>query len=654
MFNNKLEKIIWEEISKIIEEKGLLVEKGRIVQISKTGYQTFRNTLSRLSSVGRAALNKGEKNYLNTFLFPQHATQKSLKFFKGPFQAKAARQRNLPPWSPRSRSARNFPRGGDDITDAGRAYSTESWGAEAFERAYVNSVSNSARSIRGGLGTRGGLKNTSLKNKRADGKGLSKSEINDNMDDAVLEALEHALKDLSTVARTNRSLNRGIPSKDLAKASRTFRLKLSEKVDVDGLMGQIGKKGGQARKDLEKIYRKPVDKLKVKIQLQKERVKRTEAAIKKQEDSLEALRKQKNLVGGETPNLDKKIRTAEKTLKKRKKELEFGNKRVKKIEGNLTKKEADLKSLNNLDDKKAGEKWLENQIEKAANDADDAVINGLENFTSTTGTTVVRRSRTAPGPKKGLPSTSTRPAGKTPRSGPKKPVSTKTAEQFMNNQSATFRELLADKVDPSMLGRSVDFVKGMTTQKILRLRARILASENPKRMISGIIVGAAGTGVTVGGVLIALMGDSEDVNGQKVPEATPEQLKDTADKLNSLDSSLDAVSSRIDKAPDAATQGEPAKIIENFNFAPDCQKIVDYIKENRQAAEYFGQELSVDKWSIKKGNINIPPYLGGLIELELENRTEKQESSVISIGIFRTSLEKYSDYLKSKPKSASL
>lgn len=654
MFNNKLEKIIWEEISKIIEEKGILLEKTptRLVQISKTGYQTFRNTLSRLSSVGRAALNKGEKDYLNTFLFPQHATQKG-NYFKGPFQAKSARRKDLPPTSSRSRSARRFPRGGDDITDAGRGYSTESWGAEAFERAYVDSITKSARSLRAGLGSRAGLKNTSLKNKRVDGKGLSKSEINDSMDDAIQDALEHALKDLSTVQRTNRSLNRGIPGKELKKASQTFRSKLSEKVDVDGLMGQIGKKGGQARKDLEKIYRQPVDKLKVKAQLQKERVKRMEAGIKKQEDSLEALRKQKNLVGGETPKLDQQIRTAEKTLAKRKRELELGNNRVKKIEGNLTKKEKDLKDLNNLDDKAAGEKWLQKQIEKAADDADDAVMNGLDNFTST-GTTVARRSRTGPSPKKGLPSNTARPAGKAPRSGPKKPVSTKTAEQFMNNQSATFKELLAYKVDPSILGRSVDFVKNMTTQSILRLRAKILASENPKRMILGIIAGAVGTGVTAGGVLIALMGESEDVNGQKVPEATPEQLRDTAEKLDSLDDSLDAVGSKIDNAPNAAAQGEPAKIIENFNFHPDCQQIVDYIKKNTQAAKYFGQELPVDEWSIKKGNINIPPYLGGLIELELENRTEGQESSVISIELFRTSLEKYSDYLKSKPKSASL
>lgn len=636
MFNNKLEKIIWEEISKIIEEKGILLEKspGRLVHISKIGYQTFRNTLNRLSSVGRAALNKGEKDFLDTFLFPRHPRPRLASDQRR--AAVIARAQSKSRHSPVARSARHSSGAGpDDVRGIDRAFSTESWGAEAFERAYVNSVAKSARNLRSGLGTRGGLKNTSLKNKRADGKGLSKSEINDGVDDAIQEALEHALKDLSTIPRRNLSLNRGIPREYLAKASRTFRRKLSEKVDTDDLLQKMGKKGGQARKDLEKIYKKPIEKLKVKAQVQKQQAKRMGDAVKKQEDSLEALRNQKKMAGGETSSIDKKIRTAERTLAKRKKELELRNNQIKKTESNIAKKEAELENINNLNDRRAGEEWLQKQIEKAADDADDAVMNGLNNFTSRTA--AVKRSRIGSGQ-----------VGPKAKVGPKKPVSNKTAEQFMNNQSATFKELLADKVDPSILGRSVDFVKSMTKQNILRLREKILASDNPALAIAGTI---AGTGLSVAGIVIALMGDSEDVNGQKVPPPTPEQLRDTAEKLDSLDSSLDTVNSKIDKAPNAAAQGGPAKTSASaapkMVFDKECEKWITKINSKDANKRFFGADLSIDQWSLEEGSVKLPEKLKA--QLEMINNTE-EGSSIITYEMFGTALKKYAEQLQAEKK----
>ena len=219
MFKNRLEKIVWEEISNILKEAdqevilSLISEQaGKLVPgpagqvINSQKFLTLiRNRIAVAARGG--ALRGGEADYFISFVFPraaQRAPGGGWSLAPGAQTARAHRARRLGrrPWSRDAMRARQGgdyaspklakpeqpgipgrragqrvqpPKSAGTVKDNLGAWPTQPWGAEAVEVRIANAATKSRDTFRSQVRQKGGIKDKHLQ----------------NADDVIDEALNH-------------------------------------------------------------------------------------------------------------------------------------------------------------------------------------------------------------------------------------------------------------------------------------------------------------------------------------------------------------------------------------------------------------------------------------------------------------------------------
>lgn len=530
MYKNNLEKIIWEEISKALNDLGpnelkAVISSQMLAEVVKPAkalgkmYDVFKQRIKKYVSGG--LMKRGEAQYFNDFIFPTPGPkvlpgEKIARSNSQSARAARARAQGTGPNSPDARAARapdeTIPlsnrrtarsRSAGTVDDYNAAWPTQPWGAEAVEQRIVQAGTRARTGTRVQFRQKGSIKNRELKN------------ADNVIDDAFDDALEALAKGGDNAG--DEAVNAFIKT-----LSRGVRATKSPTKTADEMLAQLGKSPA-ARSDLKKGLDSQVKRTQKRIkgiQKQVDALKDDIKGLEKRSDDILNLKKNANKTDKakfdkELSALTKQKNQIAKRQGAREKALERSTKRLK-------KEQKEISRIDNMKDQAAGEAWIKQNVQKGLDDIDDAVRQGADDF---------RFNRTGSAPAGPAPQGARRARARA-RSRAQVDAAKVIERTPKNVKDALKPALEVAKKDPAALSKALQWVRTQSGTRIEQLR-------NNPRQILALSVGAT----TIPALIFSIFSDSTDDEGnghkpasveesRKVIEETSQEMINNLDKLS--------------------------------------------------------------------------------------------------------------------------
>ena len=579
MHKNKLENIIWEEISKTLndlepDELKAVVSSLRLAEIVATAkrsrklYKVFKQRVQHYVYGG--LMRRGEAQYFDDFVFPQLKPKGNDRVItmrdtaRRGDRATAATARS----SRHSAVNRNLPSGRTPGGKYQERWGTAEWGAEAVEQRIIQAGTKARTSTRAQFRQQSGLKNRDLKN--------ADSVLDDAFDDGLTvlakggddaaDAAVHAFKmriydGLKNTAGTKKSM---------------------QKIVTD-----LGKKPG-ARDQLKKGLNAQVKRTEERIAKIQKQVDDLEAQMKKINDRKTKINKKKAKEGvsdADKARFDEELKALDKQNQEIAKSGKNRSQALEKSKARLEKEQGEVSKIDKMNDLEAGNAWIKQNLQKGLDDIDDAVRKGADDF---------RLNRTGKPPAQSPANTARRAKG---RGGSRFEID---AARVIERTPKPVKDALGDAVevaskDPTKLSKALQWVRSQSAARVEDIR------NNPRK-----IFGIAIAGVTTGAFLVSLFGDSKDDNGNGHSAADAEQAREAVGTVkDNMDTELGELSKKINQAAP-----KDASSI-SFSFDAGCQDELTRIKglldqklTVKDKVETYGG-LGIDVWSVS-GEIYLP------------------------------------------------
>ena len=607
MHKNRLEKIIWEEISKTLNDLGpdqfktvissrKLTENVININRYRKLYKIYKQRVKSYTTGG--LMRRGERQYFEDFVFPTPGP----KILPGEDIAKAnsqsarayrARARGDAPTTPDARAARSpeetIPmsnrrtarsRSAGTVDDYNAAWPTQPWGAAAVEKRIHQAGLSARKSTRTQFRSKGGVKKRDLDN--------ADSVIDDAFDDALMELAkggDNAAE--KAVAAFKRRVGKGIDETNSATKT------------TNDIIEQLGK-NPNARKDLKAGLSSQLKRTNARLDKIKKQVKDLDEEIKaldKKSKEISKKKKEKGISKDDKKRLQdeyKAVQTQKNDLAKRKGERVEAQK---KTSSRKIKEEAEVSKIDVMNNKQAGEAWIKQNLQKGLDDIDDAVRQGADDF---------RLRRTAQTPSSPAPRSASRAVG---RGGSRAEVD---AARVIERTPKAVKDALGDTFeavnkDPAMLSKALQWVRTQSGSTVQKLR------DNPMAIV-GLIV----SGVSTGAILISIFSDSTDDEGRGHKAASVDEAREgIAAMEQEMNKGLQGLEDRVADSPEKSEPGEVSLDQQIQNFEPIfdqgaksyLEKAKNYIMGNSEALRLinnFDPSAPVEKWSAEDGAIVLP------------------------------------------------
>ena len=593
MHKNRLEKIIWEEISKTLndlepDELKAIVSSLRLAEVAATAkrsrklYQVFKQRVQ--DYVYGGLMRRGEAQYFDDFVFPKlkpKATGREGIRKADPVgrtadraTAAAARDRQYV-YNPRRMPSGRTPGGKYQ-----ERWGTAEWGAEAVEQRIIQAGTKARTSTRAQFRQQSGLKNRDLKN--------ADSVLDDAFDDG-LTALAKGGDDAADAAvhAFKMRLVKGL--KETKSATKTIKTIVTDLGKKPGARDQL-KKGlnAQVKRTEERIAKiqKQVDDL----EAQMKKIRDQKTKIMKKKGKKDVSDADKARFDEELKALNKQSEEIAKSGKNRSKALDKSKKRLEKEKGEVSK-------IDKMDDLEAGNAWIKQSLQKGLDDIDDAVRKGADDF---------RLNRTGKPPARTPASTARRAKG---RGASRVEVD---AARVIERTPKPVKDALGNTLeeaskDPAMFSKALQWVRAQSGSTVQKLRDTPTA-----------IFGLAISGVSTYAIIAALFSDSTDDEGQGHKAASVDEArKGIAAAKEEMSKGLKGLKDKVDDSPEKSEPGEVSLDQQIKNFEPIfdqgaknyLEKAKNHIMGNSEVLgliNNFDPSAPVEKWSAKEGAIVLP------------------------------------------------
>lgn len=635
MFKNRLEKIVWEEISNILKEAdqemilSLISENagklipgpaGKVINSQKF-LTLIRNRIAAAARGG--ALRGGEADYFISFVFPRaaqrvpgggwtirpgsqtaraHRARSAKKPYSGSSidDATKAREgggyaspklsRPEQPGIPARRGGQRVqpPKSAGTVKDNLKSWPTNPRGAEAVEVRIADAAAKSRNTFRSQVRQKGGIKDKHLQN--------ADDVIDDAFDDALLMA--HEGRAGMEVAAFRERLRQGLnATKNSTKTSKDI-------VEEIGKRGRVDLKKGSEQ--LTKRAEQRVNRIKKQEKKLNREIGTREGRIKEIDDKIQG-----GVKKGEKRALraEKKALEAEnKALKERLSERQAARAKAKKRKEDV---EEQAKKIDNMSDEAAGEAWIKDRVKKSMDDIDDAVRKEVDDFANNTTLKGPPGGQPKPKPDIGRPRGGSAQAQAAAERYPQwlKGTLDKTPKDVKNALDPALKEIAKD---PGKLDSALAWVRGLPASTVQKFR------DNPISAITATATMGFGAYFTIG----ALMMDSEDESGKGHEAATVEQAREgMAQTKDHMNSNLKGMKDRIAQSPDKAAATTPAQLPDEgtLEFTDRAKKYLEKVKDFFEKPENSTQkdklnaiarkDAAISSWSLEKGKVILPGAL---------------------------------------------